>query len=118
MVPARVGQALPALWRAGSSGHGMQVRLGVVASGLVLAAPAGSAVSRQSASVSGTRPRVDPASLAAREQESCTVAMTVTGEGWVRDARLRQSIGFQRLDQACLDAVSGVHVPKKWLLNK
>jgi len=73
--------------------------------------------------LSYTPPRMDPAhplkigtdyyppeSVRAKEQGRCIVAVTVTADGWLKDARIQQSTGYPRLDQACLDAVAGGHL--------
>jgi TonB family protein len=51
-----------------------------------------------------------PESLKAREQGRCIVSVTVGADGWIKDARIQQSTGYARLDQACLDAVAGGHL--------
>lgn len=69
-----------------------------------------------------TPPRFDPAhppkvgadyyppeSLLAKEQGRCLVAITVAADGGIKDARILQSSGYPRLDEACLDAFAGGH---------
>jgi protein TonB len=65
-------------------------------------------------------PRVDPdyplkvgqefypkASIRAHEEGRCIVLVTVAADGRVTRESLQESSGFERLDKACLDAVSG-----------
>ncbi len=73
------------------------------------------------------------ASLNAREEGRCVVKVRVTPDGWIADASIQTSTGFQRLDDACITAVRGqrlipatengkpvettASVPIEWKLN-
>ncbi len=49
-------------------------------------------------------------SLKLKEQGTCVVQMGVSPSGAIHDARIVTSSGFERLDAACISAVSGGHL--------
>lgn len=97
--------------------------LSLGASALALAQQAAPKPDEQIPGPSHRQPRMDPThplkigrryypveSLRAKEQGRCIVGVTVTADGSLKDASVEQSTGYQRLDQACLEAVAGGHL--------